>query len=268
MNGIIRQEIKMPAWLDTGQMIKVLGGTSMTNSISGIYQIRNKINGHCYIGSAMNIRKRWREHARALNNNVHHSQYLQRAWLRYGADAFEFSILKTCFVFALIWEEQKWIDKLKPEYNVAPKAGSNLGFKFSAEQRTRLSEAHKNPTPEIRQAMADRGKGSKWTAEQRVKFIASNKGHAVSEETRKKISIGNAGKPKSVKHRASLSAAKKGKPRDLTPEQRAKIGERFKGNTYGKAGKGRKVSQEFRDKMSAIKTAYYAALRKLKDDNG
>jgi len=39
----------------------------------------------------------------------------------------------------LIEREQFWIDWLKPKYNLAPKAGSNLGVKYSDEAKTKMS---------------------------------------------------------------------------------------------------------------------------------
>lgn len=56
----------------------------MNDIISGIYEIRNTINGHCYIGSAVNIQKRWNNHKHELLNHKHHSIHLQNDWDRYG----------------------------------------------------------------------------------------------------------------------------------------------------------------------------------------
>ena len=37
--------------------------------MQGIYKITNKINGHCYIGSSVDIKKRWRAHrAKSVRN--------------------------------------------------------------------------------------------------------------------------------------------------------------------------------------------------------
>lgn len=69
---------------------------------SGVYMIKNKINGHRYIGSAANIQGRWSTHIYRLNKNNHHSKYLQHAFNMYGADAFEFLVIEYCFPFLLI----------------------------------------------------------------------------------------------------------------------------------------------------------------------
>ena len=66
--------------------------------ISGIYKIINKINGKYYVGSSVNIKdypnNRWSRHIADLNANRHHNDYLQRAWNKYGQDAFEFIIIE------------------------------------------------------------------------------------------------------------------------------------------------------------------------------
>ena len=58
-----------------------------------IYQIRNKINDKCYIGSAVKILDRWWLHKKMLRNGNHHSVKLQRAWDKYGENNFAFEHL-------------------------------------------------------------------------------------------------------------------------------------------------------------------------------
>lgn len=43
---------------------------------SGVYAITNTATGKRYIGSAVNIKKRWREHLHNLRKNKHHSKKL------------------------------------------------------------------------------------------------------------------------------------------------------------------------------------------------
>lgn len=62
--------------------------------ISGVYKIENIINGKLYIGSSINIYKRWGEHKRLLRINKHHSYKLQNAWNKYGKNNFKFEIIK------------------------------------------------------------------------------------------------------------------------------------------------------------------------------
>ena len=65
--------------------------TSIYNS--GIYAIVNKKSGRSYIGSSINIEKRWKTHLRSLRKNTHHNIFLQRAFNKYGEIVFGFSYL-------------------------------------------------------------------------------------------------------------------------------------------------------------------------------
>lgn len=62
---------------------------------SGIYRIRNTVNGRSYTGQAVDFYDRWRKHRRDLNKGSHHSPHLQHAWVRYGETAFAFEIIET-----------------------------------------------------------------------------------------------------------------------------------------------------------------------------
>jgi hypothetical protein len=61
----------------------------------GIYAVRHVASGKLYIGSAVDILKRWGEHRYHLDRGTHHSRYLQRAWRKHGPDAFVWEILST-----------------------------------------------------------------------------------------------------------------------------------------------------------------------------
>jgi group I intron endonuclease len=110
-------------------------------NVSGVYQIRNMVNGRLYVGSAVRIWSRWTIHRRQLNRGTHHSVVLQRAWNKYGEDSFDFSVLEFCDLDRLIEVEQSFIDGLSPDYNIAPSAGSQLGYRHSEESRAKMAEA-------------------------------------------------------------------------------------------------------------------------------
>ena len=46
---------------------------------AGVYEILNVVSGKRYIGSSVDLRKRFRVHRLALNRGAHHSAFLQRA---------------------------------------------------------------------------------------------------------------------------------------------------------------------------------------------
>lgn len=89
------------------------------SSGSGIYVILNITNNHKYIGQSKNIKDRWADHKWSLNGKKHSNSYLQNAWNLYGKENFKFEVLELCGYGELNEKEQYWIERLKPEYNIA-----------------------------------------------------------------------------------------------------------------------------------------------------
>ena len=107
---------------------------------SGIYGFKCKMTNDLYIGSAINLEKRIKEHLKGTKSNI----LLQRALKKYGLINFEIIIYEIVEVNDLkkLYElEDKYIEYLKPTYNIRPFAQSMLGYKYS---KLRMSEAHKN----------------------------------------------------------------------------------------------------------------------------
>jgi group I intron endonuclease len=164
---------------------------------SGIYCIEHVASGRIYVGSAVDISRRWKEHRRRLDAGDHHSKFLQRSWEKHGAGSFLFRIVLLCDRPNLLWYEQALIDAWKPKYNSAPTAGSQLGFRHRLESRRKMS-ASNNRT--------------------------GNPGYVHTEESKRRISQNRRGKgggPMAAERRAKIGAAHKG--RVITPEQRARI---------------------------------------------
>lgn len=94
--------------------------------LSGIYKIVNTITKMFYIGSAIDIHKRWDRHKSALNSNTHENIHLQRAWNKYGAENFSFKVVD--LTIFLLEREQFYLDLLKPwDYTI----GYNIGRQAS-----------------------------------------------------------------------------------------------------------------------------------------
>lgn len=106
---------------------------------SGIYQIRNLVNGKRYIGSAKNFQKRKHQHYHYLKYKKHHSKYLQNAFLKYGKENFIFEILVKCPSEYLLKLEQWFLDNLKPEYNISKIAVTTTRPSLNENQKIKLS---------------------------------------------------------------------------------------------------------------------------------
>jgi len=111
---------------------------------SGIYKITNIENNKFYIGSAKNIKHRWRVHLTHFKHNKHCNIYMQRTYDKYGVASLLFELIEKVDDLSLLIErEQYYMDTLKPEYNLSPTAGSNLGYKFTAKQRANAAGVKK-----------------------------------------------------------------------------------------------------------------------------
>ena len=131
----------------------------------GVYQIKSLINGKSYIGSSINIHKRWRLHKSELTNNKHHSIVLQRHVNKHGIKDLQFIILEETDESLIIEREQYYIDTLKPYFNIRKIADSNKGIKRSDEtkERVRLTNLVKKLSDSTKQKMANRMKGNTYT---------------------------------------------------------------------------------------------------------
>ena len=158
---------------------------NVITKVSGIYKIINKINGKYYVGSSINIYKRWKEHIKDLNNNRHHSIYLQRSWNKNGSENFKFIIETLKQPKDLLITEQQYLDIAKLEYDKTYNACWNATSIML---------------------------GRKHTEETKLKISKSQIGKVVSNDTKRKISKSKIGikhpyygKSLSKKHKAKIS---------------------------------------------------------------
>lgn len=155
----------------------------MKLNISAIYRITTIHNSKIYIGSAVNIRTRWKYHRRDLRRNKHHSKYLQRVYNKYGENNLKYEILLQCPKEYLIKLEQWFLNNLIPwntviGYNTNKIANSTLGTKRSQEFRERASVIQQNRTWST--AMSEEGK-------KRLSELKKGKPHPKSKELLEKI---------------------------------------------------------------------------------
>lgn len=198
----------------------------------GVYAIR--VEGHCYVGSSLNLRARWNAHRKDLRREKHQNRLLQEAFDRFGESALTFEVL--AFVDApesvVRAIEDAWFARVRPDLNLAPSAIDCTGVKLTTEARAKISEANRRRwaavSPEDRRTATDvmregitTGRlGAHHSDESKAKMRAAKlgkPGNAAglrrSDETRARISAAMSGKGLSAKHRAAISASLTGKKR-------------------------------------------------------
>lgn len=94
---------------------------------SGIYKITCLKNNKIYIGSAVNLEKRWKRHLGELRSGKHHNIILLNAFKRYGEANFVFEIIESVDRDELVLKENEYLLRLSP-------FGKN-GFNISKESR-------------------------------------------------------------------------------------------------------------------------------------
>ncbi len=195
---------------------------------SGIYKILNLKDNKFYIGSAVDLRKRFYEHARQLNKNEHNNRHLQFAWNKYWSISFKFEIIEIVEDKSKLLErEQFWIDMTnccndKVGYNLSPVAGSQLNFKHSVESKLKISLAAKNISQETR----DKRKAYIFTDEHRKHMSIARKKRITKEETRIKLSVAGKNRNHTEQHKLNISKSKLG--HDVSKETRLLISNTLK----------------------------------------
>ena len=82
--------------------------------VMGIYMIRNKITGDCYIGQSTNIPNRIKDHFRTTRAKP---SKVQSQVIQYGKENFEIILLAECKTESELDEQEKyWIDLLHAKW--------------------------------------------------------------------------------------------------------------------------------------------------------
>lgn len=184
---------------------------------SGVYEIVNKVNGKRYVGSAVDLSKRERQHFNHFRNGSHPNIHLKRSISIHGIENFYFRSIVYCSRNNVIAWEQAMIDELKPEYNICRKAGNTSGVKFSQETKDKISASHKGRKHPPR-----------------------------SKEYREKISSALKGKKKSKSHMDALQLGRS--KRVFTDELREKYSEATR-RSYQEGKRSRERPPEYREKI-------------------
>lgn len=205
---------------------------------SGVYKIENKITGDYYIGSSIDIAKRWYAHKWELRNNKHNNPHLQNSWNKYKKKNFQFIILVITEPEEAMILEDKILQKWDCSYNIAPRVQN---YEVSEETRQKLSEA----------AMGNQNTlGHRHTEETKLKMSESHKGmsFARSEERNRKISEAMKGRTFTKEAKKKLSNALKG--RTFSEESKRKMSESHKGKKFSEEHK-RKIGESVKRRYQA-----------------
>ena len=102
------------------------------DTMMGVYQIKNNVNGRIFISSFANLKNKWLTIKMQLDMGRHPNSELQQDWNELGEEAFSYSVLENKkqesdmdFKWELQQMEKAWLDKLEPYndkgYNKPPK---------------------------------------------------------------------------------------------------------------------------------------------------
>lgn len=229
--------------------------TTIISAESGVYAIRNKVNGLFYIGSAKNMAARIRVHRCELNNGYHKNIRLQRAWSHYKEEMFEFFVLDKVPVIEITDREQWFLDNFRPfdteiGYNISTSAyHPRLGMKHTPESIWQMSY--------VKRGIKPAGMSKEGRARVTASVVAANKGKKRTPEQVKRLSDANRKKFRSPEWCQAISDGQRGKI--IPQEQRDRIAATLT---------GRRASEKTKQKLSAsLRAAFSTPEQKLRRSN-
>jgi group I intron endonuclease len=201
----------------------------MFTNISGIYAITAP-SGNQYIGSAVNIARRWKRHLSDIRNGAHPNPKLVRAFAKYGS-AMRFSVIIVCerSKTALLMYEQIAMDALKPTYNLSPTAGSVMGIRYPKEIYASRAAAAKlrRASAETRALIGAASAARKYSKESCAKKSKSLRETMAKPEVKSRMIAAAYRRASNPDLKANISKTLKGRKKPPRSEtHRANLGER------------------------------------------
>ncbi len=153
--------------------------------LCGIYAIENTVNSKKYIGQTRDhFNRRFKLHQWMLRTGVHDNPYLQKAFNKYGEDAFRFYVIEVIDRDSDTFNEREklWIRHYKElglAYNIQDGGDSNKGIILSEEARRIIGQKNrehmlgKKMSKETRQKMSQSQKARKRECPYDVELIHS-----------------------------------------------------------------------------------------------
>lgn len=122
----------------------------------GIYKIITLHNNKYYIGSSIDIEKRWRDHLSKMRMQKHANTYLQNIYNKYGESDFAFVVLlemPDASNIEIRQKEQEFLDKIFQEdknniYNLARDANGGNSTLFSEKSLKNISQKNRDCSDE------------------------------------------------------------------------------------------------------------------------
>ena len=134
---------------------------NQNNGKIGVYVWINKLNGKFYVGSGDPLYLRISDYYQKWYLKSRTSLYIVRALNKYSMINFTLIIIEYTSSENLISCEQKWIDLLKPEYNLNPIASSSKGYIHTLEaiSKMRMTAIGRKHTDKVKESMSINRRG-------------------------------------------------------------------------------------------------------------
>ena len=108
----------------------------------GVYIIFSIAKPHkFYVGSSVNVFRRWKIHLKKLSSGTHENTHLQNHFNKYGKSDLYFLPFIFCSKHDLLRLEQLAINSMQPTFNICKIASNRLGVKGSQKTRSKLQQA-------------------------------------------------------------------------------------------------------------------------------
>jgi group I intron endonuclease len=177
------------------QKLEILGDNK---GKSGIYCFTNLTNGKKYVGSSVNLGRRFSQYFNV--NNLTRQSYMPicKSLLKYGYSGFSLEVLEYCDSSELLTREKHFMGLIKPEYNISMEPSHPfLGLTHSDETRAKLSAFFKGKVYPERTGEKNSFFGQTHSDETRIKISEAKKGVSLPKFTEE--------------HKSAISTALKGK---------------------------------------------------------
>ena len=176
---------------------------------SGIYLFTNKINGKKYVGSSLDLCKRFKNYFNvAYLLDKKDKMNIYKALIAYGFINFKLDILEHCEPSKLVEREQYYLDLLKPEYNILKIAGSPAGVKRSIDTILKLKAKALNRSEETQAKIKAHLKKLNSSQKHKDHLIKLNTSLEHIAKTAKPVSMYNIETKESMEFRSMTQAAK------------------------------------------------------------